>query len=254
MIRKDIYKRFTLSSFPILNCPVCQVGTIILDKKSINTYETRASKEAHGHEAWEPDWITETFHGTLTCTNPKCKDKVIVVGDVEVDLDVECDKHGLVREPYINYYTIKYSYPPLNLFTITDAVPEDIKNIINLSFGMYFYSPSSAANQARIALEKVITSLKVRVYQSRTGKRKRLSLHDRINLLPEKYSSEKKLFMAIKWLGNVGSHDNNISHSDLLDIYEIFEKLLREVYGQDEKRISRLAKEVIKRKGPKKKR
>lgn len=254
MIRKDIYKRFSISSFPIWNCPVCQVGTVILDKKSINTYETRASIEFHGHDAWEPDWVNETYHGTLTCTNPKCKDIVIVVGDVEVEPDTEYSMVGLEREPYTELYTIKFTYPPLNLFYIPDAVPEDIKNILKLSFGLYFYSPSSAANQTRIALEKVITSLKIKVYQSRAGKRKRIALHDRINLLPVKYDKEKKLFLAIKWLGNAGSHDNIISHSDLLDLYDIFEKLLREVYGQDEKRISKLAKEVNKRKGPKKNR
>jgi len=250
MINKDIVKKFTIHTFPTMNCPICKVSSIVLSKKSINRYETRESNEAHSHEAWEPDWITETFHGALTCTNPNCKGIVIVVGDVEVNWDSEVDPSVLKSEPYYNYYSFKYFYPPINLFVIPDAAPEDVKDIITLSFGMFFYSPSSAANQARIALEKILNSQKIRAYSTINGKRKRLSLNERINDLPGKYEYEKILFLAVKWLGNAGSHDNNISHSDVFDLYEIFEKLLNEIYCADKKKILKLAKTINKRRGP----
>lgn len=57
--------------------------------------------------------------------------------------------------------------------------------------------------------------------------------------------------MAVKWLGNAGSHSGNtVSADDVLDAYELMEKLLTEVFDEESKKIMALAKDINKKKGP----
>ena len=81
-----------------------------------------------------------------------------------------------------------------------------------------------------------------------------LSLHDRISLLPKKYDNLKILFLAVKWLGNKGSHsDSSLKKDDVLDAYEIMQILLYEVYDTNKVRVNKIARQINKRKGPRKK-
>jgi hypothetical protein len=56
--------------------------------------------------------------------------------------------------------------------------------------------------------------------------------------------------LAIKWIGNSGSHGASLQRSDLLDAYEIFEIALTEIYDIDKKRADKLTKAINKKKGP----
>lgn len=59
------------------------------------------------------------------------------------------------------------------------------------------------------------------------------------------------MILAIKWLGNAGSHSRSkISFDDVLDAYEFLEHILQEVYVQKTKKLKARAKEVNKKKGP----
>ena len=57
--------------------------------------------------------------------------------------------------------------------------------------------------------------------------------------------------MAVKWLGNAGSHSGTtVSAEDVLDAYELMEKLLAEVFNEESKKLKALAKKIIENKGP----
>lgn len=93
--------------------------------------------------------------------------------------------------------------------------------------------------------------MKIKKYRYQNGKRKNLNLHERINSLPNKYHDIQDLFMAVKWLGNAGSHSGNtVSPDDVLDAYELMEKLLTEVFDEQSKKLKALAKNINKKKGP----
>lgn len=59
--------------------------------------------------------------------------------------------------------------------------------------------------------------------------------------------------MAVKWLGNAGTHDV-LTHEDVLDAFELLDHTLDEVYHDRSKRILRTAKAINRAKGPAKKR
>lgn len=89
-------------------------------------------------------------------------------------------------------------------------------------------------------------------FNKKNGKLIFLNLHSRINLLPEKYGELKELLLAIKWLGNAGSHaDSPISIDDVMDAYQLIDHVLQELYVQKGKKAKALAKLINKKKGPK---
>jgi hypothetical protein len=73
-------------------------------------------------------------------------------------------------------------------------------------------------------------------------------------MLPSKHNNLKELLVAIKWLGNAGSHNSTeITRDDVLDAYEIMALVLKQVLSSDEAHVKKMVKEINKKKGPRKK-
>jgi hypothetical protein len=54
--------------------------------------------------------------------------------------------------------------------------------------------------------------------------------------------------LALKWIGNDGSHDENLNKNDLKDAYQILEKILIKVFNESEKKIQQKVKKINKKK------
>lgn len=55
--------------------------------------------------------------------------------------------------------------------------------------------------------------------------------------------------MALKWIGNTGSHGSYMSTNDLLDSFEIMEHALAEIIGGHSARVAAIAKKLTKKHG-----
>ncbi|MEN4912709.1 DUF4145 domain-containing protein [Erwinia amylovora] len=100
-------------------------------------------------------------------------------------------------------------------------------------------APGPAANAIRIALEELMTAL---------GVPEMRSLHLRIEALTEQFSEHKAALMAIKWLGNAGSHEqDSVSVFDIDQAYRIIEFVLSKIYAGSTKSIEQLATDLDKR-------
>jgi hypothetical protein len=169
-----------------------------------------------------------------------------------VDADIDYNENGQPNQNLVDFYRPKYFHPHLKLFSIPEGVPSDVVKEINKSFELFFCNPPSASNHIRIALENLLTYMKVKRYDTRNGKKIFLNLHKRINLIPLKHQSLKDCCLAIKWLGNAGSHsDKKITSDDVMDAYEIMDEVLRELFEKRQKHIKKLVKTINKKKGPK---
>lgn len=154
---------------------------------------------------------------------------------------------------YGDYFKPLFFNPHLKLIQIPEQTPEKVSDSLNESFKLFFSSPSAASNHLRAAIEGLLTDFKVKRYETSGGKRRIISLHRRINLLPGKFNDLKELFYAVKWLGNAGSHSGEtLTVDDVMDAYEIIEHILAEVYDSKSTKVKTLAKKVNKAKGPKK--
>ncbi|MDL5366091.1 DUF4145 domain-containing protein [Xanthomonas sp. NCPPB 2654] len=214
--------------------------------------ERKGSKEARSHEAWDPDWIEYVYSGILQCGNGNCGEFVANSGTGGVDIDVEIDESGEPEQTWADFFRPKYFEPPLRLIDIPKECPDSVSSPLQESFRLFFSSPAAASNNVRVALEALLTELGVKRFNTRSGRRIFLNLHSRISLLPPKHSDLGELLLAIKWLGNAGSHaDSIVTIDDVMDAYELIDHVLQELYMQKAKKAKALAKMINKKKGPK---
>jgi len=251
--RKILKVPFTLNTPKNWPCPTCQSGVLSIKGDYFHQNEIRNSRD-HSNDAWDPDWVSYTFSCMFVCTNPRCKETVSCAGVGTVDQDYVTDEDGRVQPEYRDFFTPRYFEPHLRLIEIPEGCPESVSALLNESFKLFFCSPSAASNNVRMAIEELLTELKVRRFNLVEKQRRFISLHKRIELLPPRYAQLKELILAIKWLGNAGSHANGkITMDDVMDSYEMFEHVIEQIYMPKTKKLRALAKRVNKNKGPVKK-
>jgi hypothetical protein len=172
------------------------------------------------------------------------------VGGVDVDFIVNED--GEPEQTWGDFFRPKYFEPPLRIIDIPVECPDSVSSPLQESFRLFFSSPAAASNNVRIALEALLTELGVKRFNTKSGKRIFLGLHSRISLLPAKHAGLKELFVAIKWLGNAGSHmDSAVTSDDVMDAYSLIDHVLQELYTKKAEKAKALAKRINKKKGPK---
>ena len=250
---RKLYKLpFRKEYTPSWVCPKCGKGILKIKADTFNKVETPASKKAHGHEEWDPGCIEYVYSCLLVCSNEVCKDVVANSGEGFVDVDIDYEDNGQPVQGWFDFFRPKYFYPHLKLFSLPAGTPKDVVEEINQSFELFFCNPPSASNHIRIALENLLTYMKVKRNETKNGKTLFLNLHKRIDLIPAKYQRLKDFCLAIKWLGNAGSHsDKKITLDDVMDAYEIMDEMLRELLDKKQEHIKKLVKAINKKKGPK---
>lgn len=252
MDRKLFKLPFTKTGVSRFQCPICNKGLLKVKPDTFHQQETKSSREGPQHPGWEPDWITYIYSCLFECTNPGCKDIVSSSGLGGLEEEFFYDEQGQTDRNYEEYFKPEYFTPHLKIFNISKGTPEAVENEINKSFSLLFIDPSSSANHIRVALEHLLTHLKIKRFTTSNNKRHYLSLHNRIDLLPRKYHHIKDIFIAVKWLGNAGSHSNHeVTLDDVFDSYELIIELLVEIFSNNRSKANTLAKKINKKKGPK---
>jgi len=252
-INRQLFKNpFTLDSIPTWICPNCKIGVLEIDKKNIKIFESSASKSYHSHPAWEPTWINGGFLGFFKCSNSKCSEIVGIIGKMNVvegqEFNEEYERWDLVAFKELSPTQF---CPQLDIFQINKDVPEKIKETILIAFNIYWTDLSSCANKIRVVAECIMDDMKVPKTYLDKGKRKGYSLHKRIEQFKKTNIEEAEHLMAIKWIGNVGSHQlENLTKEDILDGFEILELVTNKLYDKSTARIKKLSKKINKRKKP----
>ncbi|MCY1047648.1 DUF4145 domain-containing protein [Corallococcus sp. bb12-1] len=197
-------------------------------------------------EIWEPDWYQGRFSCHLICNQYICRESVIVGGNVTREL--RRDESG--DEYYPHVYDPYFFYPATPLFRWPRSLPESIQQELIYCSSLIWNDPSSCANRIRTCVELLLTHLKIpRSQRSKKGDLVPLRLHRRIELFMFKQPELGESLMAIKWLGNIGSHEGGLTKTALLDGIELLEHVIIEIFEQRTKRLTKLRKEMVKRKG-----
>lgn len=154
-----------------------------------------------------------------------------------------------------------------------EAIPEKIRTQLDLAFSQFYYDESSSANRVRNAIEIILDEIgaakskfitknsKCPIRAEKCSlhnqdlRRTRISfesLHARIEHYKKKNKEVSRLMLAIKIIGNEGSHNgNSVSKEDLLKAFMIMETILDILYTKAHKIANKIAEEIISR--PKKK-
>jgi hypothetical protein len=244
-----IYEKYK----PVLTCPTCDVGLLTLDKNNIKYFETSESLESQSSPDFEFYWTNYRFSAILRCNNPTCKDIVATVGNGSLETDQEFDEDGIPSYSYKTFLRPKYFEPAIKIIPIKDQYPEEIKELLYESFSLFFTDYSSCANKIRKVVEKLMTLKGIKKY--RTNSRSPLPLEQRINLFRTRYPKFSHLadqLIAIKWIGNTGSHEGiTMSIDNIINAYQILQNCLDYIFidHSHQATIKKLTKSINKRKG-----
>ncbi|KFC20416.1 DUF4145 domain-containing protein [Chryseobacterium sp. FH1] len=231
-------------------CPSCNTSSLNLIKEKLHHEETASSKKFRSeNEDWEIEWIQLVFNGQLTCKN--CGEVVFFTGTGNPEhtgyYDQVLDEYN---DQYTNFFTPTFFQPLIKLFNIPDKCSEELLMEIENSFKLFWCDLPSCANKIRISLEILMNEQGVKKFEIRGGKRVPISLHKRIENY--NHSEIKDLLLAIKWIGNTGSHIGDIETIDILEAYRLLEFSLNKIYNDEIKELKKITKEINKRKGTRK--
>lgn len=237
------------SKFPSWLCPRCQTGSLAIDDSSLKIVEPSWSSDGRSHDAWEPEWIDERFCCLLACQNRQCGEIVAVGGSAEHSEDHNWD---LQEMNWSRIFLPQTMIPGPPIFPIPEQCPEGVALVLRKAFPLYWSDPASCANRLRVAVETLLTHQGVaRTTLNKRRKREQLSLHSRIEKFKIKNREAASYLLAIKWLGNAGSHAslNEIDDEDLIGGFELIEHVIDIIYVMREKRLNKIARSINQRKG-----
>jgi hypothetical protein len=246
-VKRDIWKGQIQESYcPPYPCAACSGGILKLVAKSFKSRETARSKAWRSHSDWDPDWLDYVFSAEAECGNPKCSQTYFLIGTGGVEPYFD-DEEG---QSWGDAYYPKACVPMPPIIEIPNKCPQDVKLDLIKSFEDFWRNPNASANAIRTALDRLMDHLGITKLDK---SKKELTLHKRIEIYAAGEPTIGSQLMALKWLGNTGSHGNRTSIDDLLDAYEILEHCLMEVIEMKTQKIAELAAKLNKKHSPKEK-
>ena len=149
----------------------------------------------------------------------------------------------------------KYFVAPISIIPLPDLCPKDIQDEIRAASSLYWCDVSASANRIRTAVERILDHKKIKRSEKiqsgkNVGKNRRLSLHERIELFKKNNAELASTMLAIKWLGNAGSHTGDLHEKDLLDAFDLLDHVIEELFVEKLKKIRSITKKINKKKGP----
>lgn len=252
MIDKKYWVDFRLSEkkIPPINCPTCKKG--ILEKMDdFIQHKTRHFIEAYKYDTFEPESDVEyKFAGFLKCNDDECGEIVAVAGTVictaeEYQYDEGTDTH---YPTYTELFIPEYFTPNLEIFPLITQYPPQVKIALKKSFKLFFSDIEASANKIRTAVELLLDKLRIRKLTMK--KKSPITLHNRLLDYQKKNKELADYLMAIKFIGNSGSHKKSLKRSDLIDAYNLIKRVLDVLYDNSNDDLKKIAKTINRRRKP----
>jgi hypothetical protein len=224
-MKRELWRQhISQKRFPAFPCPKCNEGTLDYKAEDLRVKEPRYSKSAHGHEAWDPEWIEERFSLMLECNLANCGEIVVMSGETMIDQVVNDDGNGWTYEQMLKPRTV---FPYLNVIKLDEDVPKLVQEEIKASFLVFWSDLGASASRLRASVERVLDDFKIPATTASGGF---LTLNDRIQQFKKIDPDHAETFDALRFVGNVGAHGDDLKREALLDAYEIYEDALEELF------------------------
>ncbi|MCB1202548.1 MAG: DUF4145 domain-containing protein [Leptospiraceae bacterium] len=242
-------------------CEVCGSGELQSEEKKIQEWETFESYANRNSdpENWESEYYEGAFIAELSCDAEGCGNNIAVSGQsiVEItDIEIHDPEDGPQAIESVIYLPRNFS-PVFNLIEIPMEIEFPIRKILYKSFELYWLDNDACANKIRQFVESLLDSYRVkkriRVVKNGTAKYISLPLHKRIEEYTKTRADLGEILMAIKWIGNAGSHHSlGLENQDLVDAYRMLDHFFEEAYfiKTKRKKIKQLTKTILKTKKP----
>lgn len=211
-------------------CPSCGSGRLRLVSGTLHALPGRAEREAQAEHP-DPQRLTR-FNALLQCSTPYCREVAAITGD---KLEQQHTQYEPQIEEEVEYTTTDYriaSFTPSPMpFIVPRATPGAIKEVIGQAARLFWVDPAAAATRCRETLEKILTHFKV---PEGDPDKRRPDLHVRIEAFGRmddgKWAEAANTMMAMKHIGNAGTHSDPIERGHVVDAFEMLESVLEELF------------------------
>ena len=236
--------------WPRPSCPNCPTGHVRFGLPAED--ESYASASSRGHEAFEPEWINGTFTIRGECENPDCKQAVHGTGNYFVATSIKSgpdDPWDEGPEPFSPFYQLSHLHPPMHLMPVPRSAPDELREGVLRASRVLFADAGLAATALRAVVERFLTAQGVSSTK-RTGQFR--GAHQRIAEWRDADETRKPtadLLFAVKWLGNVGTHEiSDLTTLEVIDGAKLLDEAFHRVFtGPD---IDAQAQTINAAKGP----
>jgi Domain of unknown function (DUF4145) len=246
-MNRDLWDRYVSKKrFPAFPCPRCKQGTLGYDEKNMKIMEPPYSRSVHGHDDWDPDWIEERFSVMLQCNLASCGEVIVMAGETQIDQVVNDDGNGWAYEQMLKPRTV---FPCLHIIKLDDDdVPKLVQEEIKAAFLLFWSDLGASASRLRASVERVLDDFKIPSTKASGGF---LTLNDRVQQFKKIDPDHAETFDALRFVGNVGTHGDDLKREALLDAFEIYEDALEELFvkKKHKAKIDALKKKIIDAKG-----
>lgn len=229
---RKIWEKGKIDNIP---CPICGKTMEFKELSTTQTYMGKLYAEAHE--------IRNEFYfiGKLTCSQHNI---YYAYGLKETDEFVYDYENELTKE-YATYQ-IKGMYPTLCLFEIPSKCSDNEKKELWDAFSLFWNDSNACANKLRRCIESLLNKKRI----PKISKRKRLNLKKRIDIFENKTPklNISPYLQAIRVIGNIGSHQKEVSKGELLDCFEFINKIFETLYLKKEKELEAKAKKIAHKK------
>ncbi len=236
---------------PLWPCPTCGIGQLQIQRPFIHELSSKSKKDEDYLRTYPEDEVSH-YVVILICNNSNCRESVSSCG-LRGNIKTIGD-YGFYDGHTTSSITPIFFYPSLQIITLSNNWPINIRRQIEKSFSHFFNDGSACANSIRTSIEMLMDELKInKTTTNKNKQRKPLKLHDRIVIFGKQHSEINPYIMAAKWIGNTGSHsDTSLNREKLLDGYDFLEHCLYELYDKKPKLkdLSKKANVINKRKKP----
>jgi hypothetical protein len=237
------------AELPRWQCPKCEHGYLRPLSDTVEKRETGESEREHDDPDWELQWVRQRFVGLMKCDSESCGEIVSVGGDIWGE-EMEHETHGSV---WVEGYQVRWVYPPVVPFR-TRQFPSAVTENIRRAAGLMWYDPEAAANKLRQAVELLLTNQGIRrTVITKKKRRVPLPLHDRVVEYGKRGATQKEradYMLAVKWIGNVGSHVGQVTRSHVLDGFDMMNVVLDDIFLGTRAELQRRAAEINRRRTP----
>lgn len=222
-------------------CPRCGKGALVPQKDSFSVVEPKFSKDAFHHEDWDPHWVQERFTYQCVCDAKNCGEVAFVSGSGSVDQ--RYDHQGTPE--YYSLYKICSFFPAPHIIRIPEGAPREVIERLELCFALFWTDTAAACNAMRASLEALLDELKVpNSAKSAKGKTYRLGLHQRLDSWAQQEKENAELCLALKEVGNLGSHGGTVREKHFFGVMEIYQYVLVQLFENNAERMKQLAAKI----------
>lgn len=244
-------KQFEIPKF---ECPICFKGLIISDKEQVMEKMTTYSSSIFDLTMNERDYQGH-FISISKCNNPDCSEITTIAGETKLRYAGKGNNYNDDKEEFIFQgnkisYIVRYTNPGIRLFEIPENTPEEIIEIIDESFKLFWIDEDSCGNKIRSGVEKLLDLQKInKIAINKKRKRQYLNLHQRIEKFKDKNLVVSNYLFSLKWIGNQGSHNRfQLSRKELVDAYKILQLSLINLYDKTNVEVDKLTRKINKEK------